>query len=164
MMEWISVRNWRTFQHYDPAKRQPPWIKVYTELMSDEAWLALSGNDRSVLCCIWLEYASSRCRLRADTRSLTRQLNLRVTKATLERLNHAGYIDIVASKTLADGYHHASASRARVETETEEEKETEPKAVTSTYNPEHTHPETNGLGTHIIEELKAKTRASFRSP
>lgn len=120
-MSWISVRNWRKFQHYDPAKRQPPWIKVYTELMSDEAWLALSGNDRSVLCCIWLEYASSRCRLRADSRSLTRQLNLRVTKATLTRLNHAGYIDIVASKTLAEGYHGASTSRAHVEEEKEKE-------------------------------------------
>ena len=122
-MVWISVRNWRKFQHYDPAKRQPPWIKVYTELMSDAAWLELSGNDRSVLCCLWLEYASSRCRLRADTRSLTRQLHLRVTSATLQRLNHAGYIDLVASAALADGYHDASPRAHDVEVETEEEVE-----------------------------------------
>ena len=122
-MAWISVRNWRRFQHYDPAKRQPPWIKLYTELLADPAWLDLSGNDRAVLCCLWLEYASSRCRLRADTRSLTRQLNLRVTSATLERLNHAGFIAIVASKTLAEGYHDASPRAHDVEVETEEEKE-----------------------------------------
>ena len=156
-MDWISVRNWRNFQHYDPAKRQPPWIKVYTELMSDEAWLALSGNDRSVLCCIWLEYASSRCRLRADTRSLTRQLNLRVTKATLTRLNHAGYIDIVASNTLADGYHGASTSRARVEAEEEKE----PKAVALDVDAEPD--ETNGPGLDDIQELQARTDATLRS-
>jgi hypothetical protein len=141
-MAWISVRNWRKFQHYDPEKRQPPWIKVYTELMSDPAWLDLSGNDRSVLCCLWLEYASSRCRLRADTRSLTRQLNLRVTTATLERLNHAGYIDIVASAVLAEGYHAASAhARAtEVEVETEEEK------------PPNPNPSTNN-GAHALDDL-----------
>jgi hypothetical protein len=120
---WISVRGWRRFQHYDPEKRQPPWIKMYTELMSDEAWITLSGHDRSVLACLWLEYASSRCRLRADTRSLTRQLNLRVTSATLERLNQAGWIDIVASKTLAEGYHPASPRAHDVEVETEVEVE-----------------------------------------
>lgn len=115
---WISVRNWRHFQHYDPAKRQPRWLKLYTELLSDDAWLELSGNDRAVLVCLWLEYASSRCRLRADTRSLSRQLSLRVTSATLDRLVHAGFIDIVASKLLADGYQSASPE---VEREVEEE-------------------------------------------
>jgi hypothetical protein len=93
--------------------------------MSDPAWLDLTGNDRATLCCLWLEYASSRCRLRADTRSLTRQLNLRVTNATLERLNHAGYIDIVASATLAEGYHNASPRAHVVEVETEIEEEIE---------------------------------------
>jgi hypothetical protein len=132
--DWISVCGWRRFQHYDPAKRQPPWIKIYTELMSDDAWLGLSGHDRAVLICLWLEYASSRCRLPLDARSsrsrgalgtlsLSRRLGLRVTTATLERLIDAGFIEIVASKTLAEGYHDASASRARVETETEEETE-----------------------------------------
>lgn len=124
MTGWISVVGWRKFQHYDPEKRQPPWIKVYTELMSDDAFLALSGNDRSVLVCLWLEYASSRCRLRADTRSLTRRLNLRVTSATLQRLNQAGFITFVASKTLAEGYHAASAHAHATETETEVENRT----------------------------------------
>lgn len=131
MEGWISVRNWRQFQHYDPAKRQPRWLKVYTELMSDDAWLELSGHDRAVLVCLWLEYASSRCRLRADTRSLTRQLHLRVTSATLERLVYAGWIDIVASKVLAAGYQSASPE---VEGEVEEETPLSPSTSTSTQN------------------------------
>lgn len=126
---WISVRNWRKFQHYDPAKRTPPWIKVYTELMSDDAFLGLTPHQRGILVSTWMEYASARCQLRANTVELSRRLNGRVTKRTLEALNHAGFIDIVASAVLAEGYQCASATLAsRVpahsrELETEKEKE-----------------------------------------
>jgi len=145
MSDWISVRNWRKFQHYDPAKRVPPWIKNNTELMADDAYLSLSGNDRAVLHGLWLEYASSRCRLRLDdvsstsrtrfgTRSISRRLNLRVTSGTLTRLNHAGFIDFVASAALAEGYHSASevASARAHATETEAEKEKELKQTPPT--------------------------------
>jgi len=117
MSDWISVVDWRTFQHYDPAKRQPPWIKTYVELMANEEYLSLSGHTRSILHGLWLEYASSRCRLHADTASLSSRLRLRVTKTHLQSLSDAGFIAIVASKTLADGYHDATP-------EVEVEKET----------------------------------------
>lgn len=135
-MPWISVRNWRKFQHYDPDKRVPPWIKNHTELMANDDYLSLTGHDRAVLHGIWLEYASSRCQLRLDdvsitsrarfgtrfgTLSLSRRLNLRVTSATVDRLNHAGFIDIVASKALAEGYQDASARAHATEAEKEEE-------------------------------------------
>jgi hypothetical protein len=123
---WISVRNWRTFQHYDPAKRIPPWIKNHTELMSRDDYLELNAGARSVLHGIWLEYASSQCRLRFDSVLLGRRLNLRVTKQHLETLVSAGWIDVVASATLAEGYHDASVSRAHVEVEVEEEEDKPP--------------------------------------
>lgn len=129
MSEWISVRNWRKHQHYDPAKRQPPWIKVYTELTSDEAYLALTARARCLLHGVWLEYAQSKSALRADVTQLNNRLRMRATHADLVSLCDAGFIELVASKTLADGYHGAStalASRARahsLETETETEEE-----------------------------------------
>lgn len=116
---YISVRDWRRFQHYDPAKRTPPWIKNYTELLHDHAYLGLTQTQRAVLHGLWLEYASSGCKVPESTASLSRRLGLRVTKRTLEALNHAGFIDFVASAALADGYHGASP-----ETEVETEKET----------------------------------------
>jgi hypothetical protein len=131
-MPYISVRNWRKFQHYDPEKRTPPWIKNLTELMSSDDYLGLPASARGVLHGIWLEYARSRCELPGDTLNLTRRLSVKVSKRTLELLNHAGFIDIVASKTLAEGYQPASA-RARA-TEAEEEKEVE-KEKTPTYLP-----------------------------
>lgn len=117
---WIEIPNWDRFQHY--RDRDPPWIKFYTELLHDPDYLALSGDQRAILHGLWLEYASSRRRLRAETRSLSSRLLLRVTKRQLETLNHAGFITILASKPLASRYQDASATRARGETEREEPK------------------------------------------
>jgi hypothetical protein len=46
---YISVRNWRRFQHYDPAVRIPPWVKTYTELLADEAYLSLGAAPLAIL-------------------------------------------------------------------------------------------------------------------
>lgn len=121
MSEWISIVGWRRFQHYDPAKRQPPWIKTYVELMSDHDYLELSEHRALILHRLWLEYASTRCRLPLDTRSLSRRLFLRVTRADIDSLCDAGFISIVASKALAEGYHGASPRAHASETETEVE-------------------------------------------
>jgi hypothetical protein len=109
---WIEVVHWHRFQHY--SDRDPPWIKNYLALLHDENYLSLTGHQRAVLHGLWLEYASARCQLPLSTRSLTRRLALRVSSATLEALNHAGFIRVVASKPLA-------LARSR-EAETEAEK------------------------------------------
>src|SRR5262249_49684948 len=124
---WIEVVNWRKFQHY--SEREPKWIKLYTELAHDENWNELTGHQRAVLVGLWLEYASTRAQLPLNTRSLTRRLNLRVTRATLETLNQAGFIRILASKPLA-------LTRLRKEIRKEIEKTTPLQSV-SHYVPEN---------------------------
>lgn len=103
---WVVVVDWDRFQHY--RNRAPRWVKLYTDLQHDDDWRALTGNDRAVLVGIWLEYASSGCRLHADTRSLSARLALRVTTGTLERLTAAGFITVSASRPLAPRYQDAS--------------------------------------------------------
>lgn len=39
----ISVRNWERFQHY--KDRDPPWIKLYRDLLTSESWVL--GTDLS---------------------------------------------------------------------------------------------------------------------
>lgn len=156
-MAWISVRGWRRFQHYDPAKRVPPWIKNNTDLMANDSYLSLTEHRALMLHRLWLEYATSRCELSDDTLRLGRRLGMKVTSRDLEALNHAGFIDIVASKTLAEGYQDASASRARVETETEEEKE--PRPLRSSDEEEFV-PSTNGPGS--VRQLHDDVTASMR--
>lgn len=118
---FISVRNWRRFQHYNPAERTPPWVKLYTELLDDDDFRALTFAQRGLLQDVWKAYAKSRCALTGDTRALGQRLGQRVTSVQLDALVYAGFIDIVASKELAEGYRPASPSRAREEEEEEED-------------------------------------------
>jgi hypothetical protein len=112
--EYIVIRNWETFQHY--KNRNPPWIKTYTELLSSDEYLGLSGHRRALLHGLWLEYARSHRRLALDTASLSRRLNLRVTSADIESLNDAGFIEVSASTAQAPRNQSASP-------ETDKEKE-----------------------------------------
>jgi hypothetical protein len=96
---YVYVVNWWKFQHY--KDRNPPWIKCYTELLSNEAYTNLSGHLRGCLHGIWMEYSMSAQQLPVATRTLTRRLSLRVTTADLTSLVQAGFIRILDSKALA---------------------------------------------------------------
>jgi hypothetical protein len=96
---YIIVNRWSEFQHY--KDRDPKWIKNYQRLLHDQAYLDLTGHQRAVLHGLWLLYASSGCQLTLNSRSLSRQLSLRVTSDILETLNHAGFITFSASSALA---------------------------------------------------------------
>ena len=115
---YVWIRNWDRFQHY--KDRDPTWIKNYRALLSSDEYLGLTMSERGVLHGIWLAYASSNRALRGHTASLTRRLGQRVTSEQLTSLNHAGFIQLLASKPLSDRYHDASPEKSR------EEKEQEP--------------------------------------
>lgn len=113
---WIWISKWETFQHYVPEPgRVPAWTKMYTQLITDEAYLDLSSHRRGVLHGLWLAFASSRCRLGADTRSLSSRLRLRVTTPDIVSLSDAGFIEVCSRETLESLYRSsmtALASRA----------------------------------------------------
>jgi hypothetical protein len=94
---WIIVPSWRKFQHY--TDRDPPWIKLYTELGSNDDWLELTDAECGLLVRIWVEYARSRGVLRASrVPAAALQKNRR---RGLERLVQAGFIHFSASRPLA---------------------------------------------------------------
>lgn len=99
-MGWIVIHNWERHQHYGNHRR-PPWIKLYLALLHDDSFQSLSPTDRSALVHLWILYALTGRKVRDDTLKLTRATGQRFTKATLERLNHAGFIAISASTPLA---------------------------------------------------------------
>lgn len=128
---WIVVEGWDTFQHY--RKRNPIWIKTYTDLMRRDEYLQLTGHRRAILHGLWLEYALTSSRLRVDTKSLGRRLNLVVKDADLLSLNQAGFITFSASAPLAPAYQNASP-----ETETEKEPPSPPSERPKTTTPKTT--------------------------
>jgi hypothetical protein len=98
---WIVVKNWDRFQHY--KNRNPPWIKLYTDIGADEELAALPLAAQGLLMRIWCEYARHNCMLsvrvlRQNVMTFSRP---RTFYAHIELLNHAGFIDILASKPLA---------------------------------------------------------------
>lgn len=96
---YIEIPRWNEFQHY--SSRDPIWIKAYTRLLSDDKYLSLSAPQRALLHGLWILYAKSNRKVLANTSKLSRKLELRVTKRTLESLRDAGFIEILASSLLA---------------------------------------------------------------
>ncbi len=118
---WIVIPRWdgpTGFQHY--SDRDPKWIKNYRDLLSKDEYLELTFVQRGILHGLWLEYAAANRQLRDSTLTLSRRLGGRVTRASLDALNHAGFIEYSASRPLATRYQAAS-----LEEETEREVETQ---------------------------------------
>lgn len=115
---WIVIPRWDEFQHRDMARSTvPPWIKNLTRLLSDEAYLKLSGHRRAILHGLWLEYARTRRAIAKDTASLSRRLALKVITPDLDALNHAGFVTFSASKPASK----VASEHASLEVEVERE-------------------------------------------
>lgn len=95
---WIVIPRWDEFQHRDMARSKvPPWIRNWTRLLNDDAYLSLTAHQRAVLHGLWMLYALTRRQVSANTASLSRQLNVRVSSRQLQALNQAGFIHLSAS-------------------------------------------------------------------
>jgi hypothetical protein len=123
---YIYVRNWERFQHY--KTRRPPWIKMYVDLLGNDEWLSLRPSDVKLLCALWmLAGVHGNGRVRADEKWLKEQA--KAPRSSLKSLSDAGFIEVRASKALAQRYHDAStlaSATAPPETETETEVREEP--------------------------------------
>lgn len=57
---YLRVKNWADFQHYDPLKRRPPWIKFYNDLLgNDDGFALLTEQEQWQLVRIWLVASKS---------------------------------------------------------------------------------------------------------
>lgn len=113
----ISIPGWEKFQHY--KKRRPPWIKLHTDLLHRDEYLDLSGFDRAVLHGLWLmaaENAHDTPTIAVRHVSSTLAMRANSVHAAIERLNHAGFIHVSASKALA---RRKQSAIPETETETE---------------------------------------------
>ena len=52
-MKFFRIKNWERFQHYD--KRNPPWIKVYNELLEDYEFNSMKESTQLNLLKIWFQ-------------------------------------------------------------------------------------------------------------
>lgn len=96
----IVIRNWDKFQHKDVWKKsggRPPWVKCYTALLHNDAYLQLSFSQRGILHCLWLTFAlnggspMSQNRLRKTL--CTTQGELNWFSRHIDSLSDAGFIE-----------------------------------------------------------------------
>jgi hypothetical protein len=105
------IKHWRKFQHY--KHRDPPWIRLYRNLLNDREWFSLDGDAAKVLIMCWLIASENDGTLPkpADLAFRFRMTEKQIN-AALSKLSH--WLEHDASTALADCLHDAPP-----ETETE---------------------------------------------
>lgn len=96
-MEFLTVKNWDTFQHY--GRRNPPWIKLHRALLDDYAFCALSDSAKGHLLLVWLYASQHNGKVPCDPAFLERKLscenldlNLLIAAGFLVRANGASEV------------------------------------------------------------------------
>lgn len=106
-MEYLQVKNWRTFQHY--AMRNPPWIRVYNSLLENPGFAGLPDTAKAHLVGIWLYASRSNNRIPCDAKFLGARINA-TDPVDIDLLISNGFLEPYsdASNMLATCKQHAS--------------------------------------------------------
>lgn len=114
-MEYFSVRNWKKHQHY--KHRNPPWIRIYNDLLGKGKFMRLSPEYRYAYMAILL--LASRCNNKIDYDEKFVAQQIGVESIDLSILEDANFIVKIqpVTKTLAP-----CTQNVTTETETETEK------------------------------------------
>jgi len=126
---YLKVKNFERFQHY--KDRNPPWIKLYNDLLDDYEFARLQDASKWLAVGLWLLASRYDNRIPADPEWIGRRINA-TEPVDLQPLLNAGFITMYqdASDTLADRKQDDD-----LETETEGEREGE-KDITGAKAPE----------------------------
>lgn len=100
---YVWIPNWdRHYVHYkNRARHNMAWIKNLTRLLHDDAYLDLNATDRALLHGLWMlvgQTGQGRCSARTDSLQRALVLARGQVRPALVRLNHAGFVRIIASK------------------------------------------------------------------
>ena len=88
-MDYIHIENWREFQHY--RDRNPPWIKLYVNLLDDYDYYSLPDNHKLILIHLWLLASKTNNNIPYDLQWIKTTLNLNIA-IEIEPLIKAGFI------------------------------------------------------------------------
>lgn len=120
-MQYLKIRNWETFQHYH--KRNPPWIKVHNQLLTDYEFSCLQDASKAHLMLIWLLASQTDNKFPNDPAWIQKKIGS-TQKPDCKLLIDSGFLEVIAECS-----HGASkvlvSDRDRGETEGETETETE---------------------------------------
>lgn len=93
-MRFLSVKNLSKYQHY--SKRNPPWVKLHREFITDYHLRNFSVQTRLFFSCCWLLASESDNKIPYDLRFLSERVGFKVTQHTLDPLLSASLITSVS--------------------------------------------------------------------
>lgn len=88
-MEYLKVNNWEKFQHY--KDRNPPWIKLHRELLTDYQFACLQDASKLHLVLIWLLASQTDNAIPCDSQYLKGVLHLEA-EPDLNELINSGFL------------------------------------------------------------------------
>lgn len=127
----MRIKNWAKHQHY--KDRNPPWIKLYKEILDDPDWHELSGDDAKSLIMLWLIASESNDGELPAIKKLSFRLRINESQANQLLARLSNWLVHDASNVLAKDYQDAIPE---TETETEKEREKETEKETDLRKPE----------------------------
>lgn len=90
LIKHLQVPNWTDFQHYN--KRNPPWIKLHTSILSDYDFTVLSDATQGHLMKIWLLASKTNNKITNDASWIKAQIHAH-EDIDLEGLISAGFLE-----------------------------------------------------------------------
>jgi hypothetical protein len=87
---FFKIRNWKKFQHY--KQRNPPWVRLYRDLLRDRAYQSLSDTCRSHLVGLFLVAGYTDNHIPEDQTWLRHELCTKVA-IDLKALAASGWIE-----------------------------------------------------------------------
>lgn len=132
-MATISVKNWERFQHY--KDRDPPWIKLYRDMLTSEPWLLGTDLSRLVQVAITLLAARYQNDIPYQFPMLKKVASFDCSekqfKKSIEYLASVNFLEIRGVTSASNGLaQDASSMLATCNTETEQSREEKTRAET----------------------------------
>ena len=109
---FFAVKNFDRFQHY--KKKNPPWIKLYADLLEDYSFSCLSDAGKGHLILIWILASKNNNKLPYDSLWVSKKI-LAQSNVDLEELKLHGFI--VVKQRLAKVEYPTSQKRSAIDPE-----------------------------------------------
>ena len=116
----MKIKNWNKFQHF--KDRNPPWIKLYRDLLNDPDWHNLDGESAKTLVMIWLLASESKDGELPSNDKIAFRLRISESQLKQKLTKLSGWLYQDDINVISERYQDDAP-----ETETETERETEVK-------------------------------------
>lgn len=122
MAKFLRIKEWAKYQHY--KDRNPPWVKLYREMLTSYTWTVLDDASRLLAIVCLLLAAETDNKIPLDRDFIRRRSQLK-TRPDVRKLIEVDFAEVFDDQLLEG---HASNTLASCNTETETDSKTHSRA------------------------------------